>query len=190
MSLPTDPPGTLVTTTGLFLIVVVLWFPYYTALGIYRLPRTRRVLQEAGTVVPAYLLRGGAATSMFLALGLAYASDRYEEALYDLAFDAYDVWDLREYAGEPLPSGPPPAGQEPGVAVVAAVAVVIAAIVYLGYYVSHGFGRVSGMRRAAWRGVAIIGVIAALIGVTVLLMWHDVGVHERAWESWFREEVR
>ncbi len=190
MTPPADLPGALATTTGLFLILIVLWFPYYTAFGILRLPRTRRVLEEARTLLPSYLLRGGAATAMFLALGLAYATYRFEEALHDLAYDGYDVWNLREYLGEPLPSGPPPAGQEAGVAVVAAVAVVMAAIVYLGYYVSHGFGRVSSWRRATWRGAALIGVIVVLIGLTVLLMWHDVGVHEQAWESWLGEEVR
>ncbi|WP_166845576.1 hypothetical protein [Isoptericola sp. BMS4] len=190
MTLPSDPPGVLATTTGLFLIVVVLWFPYFTAFGIFRLPRTRRALMEARTTIPGYLLRGGAATSMFLALGLAYSTSRYEEALEDLAWDAYDVWDLREYAGEALPSGAPPEGQDPGIAVVVAVAVVIAAIVYLAYYAAHGFGRVSTGRRAVWWGAALIGVIVVLVGLTALLMWHDVGMHEQAWESWFGEEIR
>ncbi|GAA1715764.1 hypothetical protein GCM10009809_09900 [Isoptericola hypogeus] len=190
MTPPTDGTGPLGTVTVTVLVIAVLFFAYFVLDGVRRLPRVRETFADARSLTPAYLLGGGAAAVMALALALAYASSRYENALDELALDAYDVWLGLEHAGQPLPSGPPPGGQVPGGLVVAAVVAVVVALVLLALYLAHGFGRAATLRRAFWWGAALVVGVALLIGLAALAMWHDVGVHEQAWESWLGEEVR
>ncbi len=188
MNPPADLPGTLTVTSLVVLVVTVLVFTVF-ALGGHRTSSAlRRLFDDSSSLLPVYALAAGLVAAMLLALGTGFAVHRYETALHELAWEAYDVWFELDRAGA-APAGSPP-GEGRGVLAWVAVSAVVLAIVGLVAYVLLGFDRAPSGRRAVGWGAFLATTGVVLLGVAVLVMGHDVGLREQAFERWLGQEAR
>ncbi len=190
MNPPGDLPGPLTAVSLTVLVVTVVLFAAFTLGGHRASSAVRRLLDDATSLAPVYALAGGLVAAMGLGLGTAFASYRYEAALHDLAWEAYDVWIELDAAAAPPVGEAAGAGTSPAGAVWAVLALVVLGILGLVLYVVAGFDRAASRRRAVGWGAALTVSVVVLLGLAVVVMWHDVGVREQAWELWLGQEVR